>query len=76
VLVLGGVDSFFEYSSGSYICPASRCGTVRFANTKNCNRAGVVNIASKVCSVLIGELSNSLLAILEKDSLLNEISSD
>jgi len=29
-----------------------------------------------VCSVLTGEPSNSLLATLEKDSLLNEISSD
>lgn len=41
-----------------------------------CNRAGIVNVASKVCSVLTGEPSNSLLATLEKDSLLNEISSD
>ncbi|KAL9105022.1 MAG: hypothetical protein Q9163_000119 [Psora crenata] len=40
------------------------------------NRAGVANVAAKVCSVLTGEPSNSLLATLEKDSLLNEISSD
>ena len=33
-------------------------------------------MASEVCSVLTGEPSNSLLATLEKDSLLNEISSD
>ena len=43
---------------------------------ENCNRAGVANVASKVCSVLTGEPSNSLLATPEKDSLLTEISSD
>ena len=43
---------------------------------RKCNRAGIANVASKVCSVLTGEPSNSLLATLEKDSLLNEISSD
>lgn len=40
------------------------------------NRAGVVEFASNLCSVLIGEPSNSLLTILKKDSLLNEISTD
>lgn len=43
---------------------------------RNPDRAGVANVASKVCSVLTGEPSNSLLSTLEKDSLLNEIASD
>lgn len=42
----------------------------------NCDRAGIANIASKICSALTGEPSNSLLATLEKNSLLNKISSD
>ena len=39
-------------------------------------RAGVADVASKICSVLTGEPSNSLLDTLKKDSLVNEISSD
>jgi len=47
-----------------------------YIDTKNYIRVGIANIASNICSVLIGELSNSLLVILEKDLLLNKISSD
>ena len=36
----------------------------------------MADVASKICSVLTGEPSNSLLDTLKKDSLLNEISSD
>lgn len=43
---------------------------------RKCDRADIANVASKVCCVLTGEPQNSLLATLEKDSLLNEISSD
>ena len=46
------------------------------ADSGTCTRAGVASIASKICSAMTGEPSNSLLATLEKDSLLNEISSD
>jgi hypothetical protein len=37
------------------------------ADAKNCNRADVANVASKVCSVLTGESLNSLLVTLKKD---------
>ena len=40
------------------------------------HRAGVADVASKICSGLTGEPTNSLLDTLKKDSLLNEISSD
>ncbi len=58
-------------SDWPYLLSGSGC-----ADTENYNRAGIADISSKVCSVLTGEPSNSLLATLEKDSLLNEISSD
>lgn len=47
-----------------------------YTDFKNCDRAAIADVASKVCSVFTGEPSNSLLATLEKDSLMNEISSD
>ena len=47
-----------------------------YTNLRTLNRAGVADIASKVCSVLTGQPSNSLLDTLKKDSLLNELSSD
>ena len=47
-----------------------------YTNTKNCNGAGVADVASKICSILTGEPTNSLLATLKRNSLLNKISSD
>ena len=57
-------------SPWSHILSGTSCADIRHSNRT------IANIASKVCSVVTGEPSNSLLAKLEKDSLLNEISSD
>ncbi|KAL6713021.1 hypothetical protein ACLMJK_009417 [Lecanora helva] len=64
--------------SERYRClKASTHGLVFFATPHaGGNRASVADFASKICSVLTGEPTNSLLDTLKKDSLLNEISSD
>ena len=56
---------------------ASTYGLVFFATPHlGGNRAGAADVAAKIGSVITGEPTNSLLATLEKGSLVNEISSD